>query len=76
MDPAVKIIRTHVLKISQAEMAAIVGASQSTVSRWEAGEMNPDIAHMAAIRREASKRKIKWRDEWFFNPAPVSEKAA
>ena len=76
MTPPMRIIRKQVFQVSQAEMAAITGASQATVSRWENGELEPNREHMAAIREEAARRKIKWRDEWFFSPAAISERAA
>jgi transcriptional regulator with XRE-family HTH domain len=67
-------IRRDVLCISQVEMGEIVGASQATISRWEAGTLEPDRAQLARIRREVKRRKLKWKDAWLFEPyAPVHE---
>lgn len=63
---AMKHIRTDVLSLTQAEMAAIAKASQATVSRWETGELEPTRDHLAAIRDEAKRRRLKWNDALFF----------
>lgn len=73
-ETAIRIIRRAVLKASQAELAALVATSQGTISRWESGELAPDLNQMAAIREAARARGIKWRDEWFFNPDSIPEK--
>jgi len=49
MAPMIRIRKT-VLGISQAEMAEIAGVSQGTVSKWEAGGAEPDLAQLARIR--------------------------
>ena len=59
-------IRKQVLCLTQAEMAAVAKASQATVSRWENGELEPTRDHLAAIREEAKRRRIKWSDALFF----------
>ena len=61
-------IRRDVFRASQAEMAAIVGVSQGTISKWEAGLHEPSRHELARIRAEAVKRRIKWKDAWFFAP--------
>ncbi|HLO78169.1 MAG TPA: helix-turn-helix transcriptional regulator [Magnetospirillum sp.] len=78
MSHPIKTIRTAVLGASQMELAALTSTSQATVSRWESGELFPDLRHMAAIRSAARTRGIKWRDEWFFDPAtiPAKQRAA
>lgn len=73
MNP-IKHIRKNVLKMKQHEFAAIAGVNQGTVSRWEAGDLNPSLGEMAAIR-EAAKSKRGWSDRLFFE-APERESAA
>lgn len=68
-------IRTQVLRISQAELAGIAHTSQGTVSKWEAGELEPDRNQLARIRVEAIKRGHRWRDRWFFE-APAARASA
>jgi predicted transcriptional regulator len=62
-------VRKNVLRITQSEMAALTGARQATVSRWETGELEPDRLQLRAIREEAIKRGLAWDDRWFFEPS-------
>lgn len=48
------------------EFAAIAGANQSTISRWEKGSIFPDIRALKKIRDEAIRRGLKWEDSFFF----------
>lgn len=75
---AMTAIRKHVLKVSQMELAEIAKTSQATVSRWEKGELHPDIAQLQRIRTVAADRGIAWDDGWLFDPAPnqITEPAA
>lgn len=68
MNP-VLYIRTKVLRVSQAELAAIAGvASQGTISKWESGTHDgPSLRELARIRAEVRKRKIRWHDSWLFD---------
>lgn len=59
-------IRRNVLRLSQVEMAELIGVTQPTVSRWENGEFEPSMAAMEIIRATARARKIRWSDRWFF----------
>lgn len=59
-------IRKSVLGLSQAELATIASVSQGTVSKWEAGELDPNLDEMARIRDEARRRGLEWDDSWFF----------
>lgn len=68
-------IRKRVFDISQNEFAEIAGTTQSSVSRWERGELEPSRAEMNCIRQEAIKRGKDWNDLWFFE-APAQETAA
>lgn len=70
-------IRRDVLKVSQSEMGEIAGASQATVSRWEAGTLEPDRTQLARIRGEVKRRKLRWKDAWLFEAyTPVHENGA
>lgn len=60
-------IRKTRFKISQAEFGKIAGTSQTTVSRWEHGELEPNRVEMARIRESAQERGITWDDQWFFD---------
>lgn len=59
-------IRKKILDVSQAELARIAETTQPTVSRWEAGELEPSRAEMARIRDAVMARGIAWDDLWFF----------
>jgi len=67
-------IRKNVLGVTQTEMAAIAGTRQATVSRWEAGELEPSRDQMQRVREAAAQRGIDWSDSWFFEP-PVEAAA-
>ena len=71
---AISRIRTEVLGLSQAALAAMTGVSQATVSRWEKGELHPSLPELEAIRTAArAKRPNEWSDSWLFEgPAPQS----
>lgn len=68
-------IRKQVLQINQSALAAIAGATQATVSRWENGELSPDLNQLSAIREEVKRRGLEWDDSWFFE-TPAPERAA
>ena len=70
MNP-MPIIRKSIFDVSQAELAAIAGTTQATVSRWESGELHPDRDQLARIREAAKVRGLRWDDAWFFEaPRP------
>lgn len=54
------------LKLSQAELAEVAGVSQSTVSRWEQGKLEPNRDEMDRMRIKAAELNIPWDDSWFF----------
>ncbi len=72
MQSPIRIIRTHVLGLSQAALAQIAGTTQASVSRWEAGEQHPSHLELSAIRAEIVRRGIDWDDRWFFEAKPAS----
>lgn len=72
---AVLHLRKQVLGINQSALAAIAGATQATVSRWETGELSPDLNQLSAIREEVKRRGLEWDDAWFFE-TPIAERAA
>jgi transcriptional regulator with XRE-family HTH domain len=63
-----KRIRVDLFHLQQAELAAIAGVSQATVSRWETGELTPGYEELRRIREEAVRRGIDWDDSLFFPP--------
>lgn len=65
-------IRKSVLKASQVELATIAGVSQGTVSKWEAGELEPDRGQLAKIRDHVTGLGLDWSDSWFFDAPPAS----
>lgn len=69
-------IRKNVLKVTQAELAAITGARQATISRWEQGKLEPSLDELKRIRSFASERGISWDDSWFFTAPLATEVAA
>jgi predicted transcriptional regulator len=60
-------IRKRVLDVSQSGLAEIAGTTQASVSRWEAGELQPDLEHLRAIRDAVRKKGVVWDDAWFFD---------
>lgn len=76
-DTPLKHIRKQVLKVTQRRLAEIAGVSQATVSRWEDGELSPDLTEMAAIRSEAINLGRDWDDALFFTkPEQAAEAGA
>lgn len=68
MSTNIKYIRKQVFKKSQAEFAALIGRTQSTVSRWEGGTPLT-ITDLQAIREAAKQNRIKgFSDDLFFEP--------
>lgn len=59
-------IRKNVLGVSQATFAAIAGASQAVVSRWENGDAEPDRGQLARIRAHVIGEGKAWDDAWVF----------
>lgn len=64
-------IRKALLRVSQSEMATIASTTQATVSRWEKGELSPDLTQMTRIRDEVQARGIEWSDSFFFEITPT-----
>lgn len=71
MFAPMKIIRKHVLGMTQVELAALTQVGQATVSRWENGELEPDRQQMATIREAVIAQGKPWKDEWFFDASEV-----
>lgn len=70
-------IRKKLFDVSQSAFSEIAGTTQATVSRWEAGELEPGRDEMSRIRDEAAKRGLPWNDCMFFEaPTPEREGVA
>lgn len=66
-------IRKQVFGVTQGAFAEIAGTTQGTVSRWEAGELEPTREQLERVRGEAISRGLEWEDSWFFErPAEQS----
>lgn len=63
-------IRCNVFHMTQAAFAEVAGVSQATVSRWEAGEWEPNRDDLARIRDAALTKGMDWSDAWFFEIPP------
>lgn len=63
-------VRKFILDLTQGEFAEIAKTSQGTISKWEAGELEPDRAQLALISEEIQRRRIKWNDTWFLRLPP------
>ena len=61
-------LRKNVLKVTQTEMGRLTGTSQATVSRWEAGELEPNISQLRAVRDAAFAAGVEWNDSWLLEP--------
>jgi len=68
-------IRKNVLKLTQHGLAQLCGTNQATVSRWEKGELFPDLSQMSAIRAEVRRKRLKWDDRWFFEAPAIKAPA-
>jgi transcriptional regulator with XRE-family HTH domain len=66
-------VRKTILGLSQAEMAKIAGVSQGTVSKWEAGQLEPSRDELDHIRADAIDRGLDWNDRWFFEAPADAE---
>lgn len=62
----IKFIRKELLGVSQSDLAVIAETTQTTVSRWEKGELFPDLAQLGRIRDAVKSGGKEWKDEWFF----------
>ena len=67
-------IRKNVFGHTQADFADALGVSQSTISRWEKGELCPSLEEMRVIRDLATKRDLGWSDLWFFETPEIEER--
>jgi transcriptional regulator with XRE-family HTH domain len=68
-------VRKQVLGLNQAELAALTGVSQATVSRWERGGLQPSLRELTIMRDEAKRRGKRWNDTWFFEEPKKRERA-
>ena len=68
-------IRRNILKVSQAELGELAGVKQSTVSRWEAGTLAPDVTQVERIVL-ASAGEVRVEDFFSDNIKAVSQQEA
>ena len=67
---AIARIRKELLGLTQVEFAALTGVTQATVSRWERGELFPNLRELALIREAAkAKKPEEWDDSLLFERA-------
>lgn len=61
------------LGMTQCQLAAMIGVTQSTVSKWERRQASPTLENLEKIRGEASSRRLELDDRLFFetNTEPV-----
>lgn len=65
MNP-VRHLRCKVFRLTQAEMAALGGIRQATLSRYENGHREVRLSAITKWRAEAKRRRLPWDDRWFF----------
>lgn len=70
----IRYIRTQIFGVTQGEFAAICGVSQATISKWERDACSPPLSNLAAIRKEARRRRLGMPDAVFFD-APLRKAA-
>jgi hypothetical protein len=65
--PAMRRIRNEVFRTTQEVIGAIANVTGSKVSRWESGEIAPDLTEIAKLRAFAVQHQLRWRDEMIFH---------
>lgn len=72
---AIAHIRKKVLGLSQMAVADLTGVTQATVSRWEKGELSPNLRELGILRDAARSKGVEWDDSWFFEPPVTTDPA-
>ncbi len=73
MEPnPIKSIRKNLFAVSQTVFGQLAGVNQSTVARWESGQISPTLEEIAKIRAEAFSRGLTWDDAALFGQASVA----
>lgn len=67
-------IRKEVFRLTQSDFAAMVGADQATVSRWDRGLQHPDYARLQIIREQAKAKGLTFDDSWFFESPDLRQR--
>lgn len=70
-----KRIRVEIFSLNQVEFARVAGVSQSTVSRWESGEIAPGLSSLRRLRKAALEAGAPWDDSLILEPAHSAEAA-
>lgn len=68
-------IRRSVFGLTQEGMAALIGVSQPTWSRWESDGRIPS-EHQDKVRVLGRTRRADWQDAWFFDVPEEAQGAA
>lgn len=68
MPNRIRELREH-MNLTPAELAKLLEVKQSTISRWESGELEPGPEHLKALRRVF---KIRGIHELFVAPTEVA----
>jgi transcriptional regulator with XRE-family HTH domain len=58
--------------MTQTEFARMLGIRQSAVWELESRDALP-ARHQITIRKEAAKRGLTWRDDWFFETPEAAQ---
>jgi hypothetical protein len=68
LTPVVRYMMEHVLDTTMRVVGAIAGVSESKVSRWLSGQMEPDMREVQRIIDFARANSLPWKDVWLYNP--------
>lgn len=70
-DSPLRLIRKHLFRVSQDDMALVAGVTRPMISKYESGKSDPPMAVLRRIRTDARERGLAFTGECFFDPAAV-----